>query len=426
MIHGFCKIVNITHPEVLSMKVLVVNAGSSSLKYQLLDTETEALLAKGICERIGETVGILDHRKYTNEGGEEKEIKFKEEVVIPNHSVATRMVVDALTDPVKGVIKSMDEIEAVGHRVVHGGPYFFESTLVTPEVIDKLRLCVDFAPLHTIPHIMGIEGVTEVMPDKPQVLVFDTAFHTTIPEYANTYPLPYEIYEKYHIRRYGAHGTSHRFVSRIMIELLGNKPDSKIITCHIGNGSSISAVRNGKCIDTSMGFTPLDGVEMGTRCGAIDPAIVPYIMEKENIPVSEIANFMNKKCGFLGVSGQYSDSRDIEEGIKRGDKRCLLAASILAYQVKKYIGSYAAAMNGVDAIVFTAGMGENNPELRERALRDMDYYGIEIDLELNARTWRQPNIVELSTPNSKVKVYVIPTNEELMIARDTEAIVSKL
>ena len=408
------------------MKVLVVNAGSSSLKYQLLDTETERLLAKGICERIGETIGILDHKKYSFEGGEEKEERFKEEIVIPNHSVATRMVVDALTDPVKGVIKSMDEIEAIGHRVVHGGPYFFESTLVTPEVIDKLRLCVDFAPLHTIPHIMGIEGVTAVMPDKPQVLVFDTAFHTTIPEYANTYPLPYEIYEKYHIRRYGAHGTSHRFVSQIMIELLGNKPDSKIITCHIGNGSSISAVRNGKCIDTSMGFTPLDGVEMGTRCGAIDPAIVPYIMEKENIPVSEIANFMNKKCGFLGVSGQYSDSRDIEEGIKRGDKRCLLAASILAYQVKKYIGSYAAAMNGVDAIVFTAGMGENNPELRERALRDMDYYGIEIDLELNARTWRQPNIVELSTPASKVKVYVIPTNEELMIARDTEAIVSKL
>ncbi len=408
------------------MKVLVVNAGSSSLKYQLLDTETELLLAKGICERIGETVGILDHKKYTHDGGEEKEERFKDEVEIPNHSVATRMVVDALTDPVKGVIKSMDEIEAVGHRVVHGGPYFFESTLVTPEVIDKLRLCVDFAPLHTIPHIMGIEGVTEVMPDKPQVLVFDTAFHTTIPEYASTYPLPHEIYEKYHIRRYGAHGTSHRFVSQIMIGLLGNKPDSKIITCHIGNGSSISAVRDGKCIDTSMGFTPLDGVEMGTRCGAIDPAIVPYIMEKENIPVSEIANFMNKKCGFLGVSGQYSDSRDIEEGIKRGDKRCLLAASILAYQVKKYIGSYTAAMNGVDAIVFTAGMGENNPELRERALRDMEYYGIELDLELNAKTWRQPNIVEISKPTSKVKVYVIPTNEELMIARDTEAIVSKL
>ena len=408
------------------MKVLVVNAGSSSLKYQLLDTETEALLAKGICERIGEEVGLLDHKKYSIEGGEEKEERFKENVPIPNHSVATRMVVDALTDPVKGVISDMSEIEAIGHRVVHGGPYFFESTLVTPEVIDKLRLCVDFAPLHTIPHIMGIEGCTAVMPNTPQVLVFDTAFHTTIPEYANTYPLPHEIYEKYHIRRYGAHGTSHRFVSQIMIGLLGNKPDSKIITCHIGNGSSISAVRDGKCIDTSMGFTPLDGVEMGTRCGSIDPAIVPYLMEKENIPVSEIANFMNKKCGFLGVSGQYSDSRDIEEGIKRGDKRCLLAASILAYQVKKYIGSYTAAMNGCDAIVFTAGMGENNPELRERALRDMDYYGIKIDLELNARTWRQPNIVELSTPDSKVKVYVIPTNEELMIARDTEDIVSKL
>ena len=408
------------------MKVLVVNAGSSSLKYQLLDTESEKLLAKGICERIGEAVGLLDHKKYTFEGNEEMEERFKEDVVIPNHSVATRMVVDALTDSVKGVISDMSEIEAIGHRVVHGGPYFFESTLVTPEVIEKLKLCVDFAPLHTIPHIMGIEGCTEVMPNTPQVLVFDTAFHTTIPEYANTYPLPYEIYEKYHIRRYGAHGTSHRFVSQIMIELLGNKPDSKIITCHVGNGSSISAVRDGKCIDTSMGFTPLDGVEMGTRCGAIDPAIVPYLMEKENIPVSEIANFMNKKCGFLGVSGQYSDSRDIEEGIKRGDKRCLLAASILAYQVKKYIGSYAAAMNGVDAIVFTAGMGENNPELRERALKDMDYYGIEIDLELNAKTWRQPNIVELSTPASKVKVYVIPTNEELMIARDTESIVSKL
>lgn len=264
------------------------------------------------------------------------------------------------------------------------------------------------------------------MPSVPQVLVFDTSFHTTIPDYASTYPLPHEIYEKYHIKRYGAHGTSHRFVSKIMIDLLGGKKDSKIITCHIGNGSSISAVKDGKCIDTTMGFTPLDGLEMGTRCGSIDPAIVPYIMERENIPVSDISEFMNKKCGFLGVSGQYSDSRDIEEGIKRGDERCLLAASILAYQVKKYIGAYTAAMNGVDAIVFTAGMGENNPELRERALRNMEYYGIELDLELNAKTWRQPNIVEISKPTSKVKVFVIPTNEELMIARDTADIVSKL
>lgn len=408
------------------MKVLVVNAGSSSLKYQLLDTETELVMAKGICERIGQEGSIIDHKKIEYADGEEKVTKFKEEKEIPNHSVATQLVVDTLTDPEIGCLSSVSEIEAIGHRVVHGGPYFFESTLVTPEVLEKLKLCIDFAPLHTLPHIMGIEGCTAVMPGVPQVLVFDTAFHTTIPEYANTYPLPHEIYEKYHIRRYGAHGTSHRFVSKIMIELLGGKKDSKIITCHIGNGSSISAVRDGKCLDTTMGFTPLDGLEMGTRCGAIDPAIVPYIMEKENIPVSEISNFMNKKCGFLGVSGQYSDSRDIEEGIKRGDKRCLLAASILAYQVKKYIGAYTAAMNGLDAIVFTAGMGENNPELRERALKDMDYYGIELDLEVNSKTWRQPNIVEISKPTSKVKVYVIPTNEELMIARDTAEIASKL
>lgn len=401
------------------MKVLVVNAGSSSLKYQLLETGSGELLAKGICERIGAEGSVLDHRKMT--GGEE--VKYKETIDIPNHSVATELVVNALCDPEKGVIKDVSEIEAIGHRVVHGGPYFFESTLVTPEVMEKLKLCVDFAPLHTVPHIMGIEGCTAVMPGVPQVLVFDTAFHQTMPDYAFTYPLPHEICEKYHIRRYGAHGTSHRFVSQIMIELLGGKKDSKIITCHIGNGSSISAVHDGHCIDTTMGFTPLDGVEMGTRCGSIDPAIVPYIMEKENIPVSEIADFMNKKCGFLGVSGQFSDSRDIEEGIKKGDKRCFLAASILAYQVKKYIGAYTAAMNGCDAIVFTAGMGENNPELRERALRDMEYYGIELDLEVNAKTWRQPNIVEISKPTSKVKVFVIPTNEELVIARDTRDIV---
>lgn len=408
------------------MKVLVVNAGSSSLKYQLLDTRTENLLAKGICERIGGVGSVLDHKKIVFENGEEKELRFKEEIEIPNHSVATSLVVKALTDPEKGCISDVSEIEAIGHRVVHGGPYFLGSTLVTPEVLETLKLCVDFAPLHTMPHIMGIEGCSEVMPNVPQVLVFDTSFHTTIPDYASTYPLPHEIYEKYHIKRYGAHGTSHRFVSKIMTELLGGKKDAKIITCHIGNGSSISAVKDGKCIDTTMGFTPLDGLEMGTRCGAIDPAIVPYIMEKENSPVSEISEFMNKQCGFLGVSGQYSDSRDIEEGIKRGDKRCLLAASILAYQVKKYIGAYTAAMNGVDAIVFTAGMGENNPELRERALRDMDYYGIELDLEINAKTWRQPNIVEISKPASKVKVFVIPTNEELMIARDTADIVSTL
>ena len=408
------------------MKVLVVNAGSSSLKYQLLDTETELLLSKGICERIGSEGSVIDHRKFVYNGDECEEIKYKENVALSNHSVATQIVVDSLTDPEKGCIADVSEIEAIGHRVVHGGPYFFESTLVTEEVLEKLKLCVDFAPLHTPPHIMGIEGCTAVMPGVPQVLVFDTAFHQTMPDYAYTYPLPREICEKHGIRRYGFHGTSHRFVSKIMNELLGNKADSKIITCHIGNGSSISAVRDGKCLDTTMGFTPLEGLEMGTRCGSIDPAIVPYLMEKENIPVSEISDFMNKKCGFLGVTGKFSDSRDVEEGIKNGDERCMLAANILAYQVKKYIGSFSAAMNGVDAIVFTAGMGENNPELRERALKDMDYLGIELDLEVNAKTWRQPNIVEISKPTSKVKVYVIPTNEELMIARDTAEIASKL
>ena len=274
---------------------------------------------------------------------------------------------------------------------------------------------------------MGIQGCKAVMPDVPQVAVFDTAFHQTMPAEAYTYPLPYKMGEKYGIRKYGFHGTSHRFVSSEMIKLL-DKPaeETKIVTCHIGNGSSISAVMGGKCIDTTMGFTPLDGLEMGTRCGSIDPAVVTFIMKKEGFTPDEMSDFMNKKCGFLGVTGQYSDSRDIEQGILDGDARCKLAADVQAYQVKKYIGAYAAAMNGLDAIVFTAGMGENCPELRERVCTGMEYYGIEIDLELNKKTWRQPNIVELSTKNSKVKVFVIPTNEELVIASDTEAIVNGL
>ena len=402
------------------MKVLVVNAGSSSLKYQLFETETGDVLAKGICERIG-IDGLIEHR--LGENGE----KSKRELNMPNHAVAMKIVVDTLTDAALGCISDMSEIKAVGHRVVHGGPYFFESTLVTDEVIEKLKLCMDLAPLHTPAHLMGIEGCTEVMPNVPQVLVFDTAFHQTMPDYAYTYAIPYEIIEKDHIRRYGAHGTSHRYVSIEMAKLL-DKPveETKIITCHIGNGSSISAVDGGKCIDTSMGLTPLEGVEMGTRCGSIDPAIVTFIMKKYGYTPDEMSNFMNKKCGFLGLSGISSDSRDIEAAILKGDKRALLTANVLAYQVKKYIGSYAAAMNGLDAIVFTAGMGENNPELRERVCKDLSFFGVEIDMELNAKTLRQPNTVELSTKNSKVKVYVLPTNEELMIARDTEEIVSKL
>lgn len=416
------------------MKVLVVNAGSSSLKYQLLNTETKEVLGKGICERIGMEGSLISHK---NSKGE----KIEKEIPMKDHSVATEIVVDMLTDKTYGCISNMSEIEAVGHRVVHGGPYFFESCLVTDEVLETIRKCIEFAPLHNPAHIMGIEGCQKVMPSVPQVVVFDTAFHQTMSPEAYTYALPMEVIEKDHVRRYGAHGTSHRFVSIEMNKILG-RDDTKIITCHIGNGSSISAVKNGKCVDTSMGFTPLDGVEMGTRCGSIDPAIVPYIMKKHNISVDEISDFMNKKCGFLGVSEYSSDSRDIEAAIlgkfnedlktcpkteeekTRVSKNSKLAAEILAYQIKKYIGSYAASMNGLDAIVFTAGMGENNPELRERVCTDMEYFGIKIDNELNARTLRQPNTVEISTPDSKVKVYVLPTNEELMIAFDTEKVVT--
>ena len=294
-------------------------------------------------------------------------------------------------------------------------------------MLDKLKLCVDFAPLHTKAHLMGIEGGTKVMQKTPQVLVFDTAFHQTMPEQAYMYGISYDMYEKYHIRRYGAHGTSHRYVSREMAKLL-DKPleETKIITCHIGNGSSITAVKGGKCIDTSMGLTPLEGVLMGTRCGSMDPAVVTFIMEREGYTPAQMEEYMNKKCGFLGISGISSDSRDIEAAILKGDKRAYLAASTLAYQVKRYIGAYTAAMNGLDAIVWTAGMGENNPELRDRACTDMEYFGIKINRELNAVTHHQPNTVEISTPDSKVKVYVLPTNEELMIASDTETIVKNL
>lgn len=417
------------------MKVLVVNAGSSSLKYQLLNTETKEVLGKGICERIGMEGSLIDHKKGDGEKRIKKEIEMKD------HSIATEIVVSMLTDKEYGCISDMSEIEAVGHRVVHGGPYFFESCLVTDEVLETIRKCIEFAPLHNPAHIMGIEGCKKVMPSVPQVAVFDTAFHQTMEPEVYTYALPMSIIENDHVRRYGMHGTSHKFVSIEMNKVLG-RTDTKLVTCHIGNGSSISAVKNGKCFDTSMGFTPLDGVEMGTRCGAIDPAIVPYLMKKHNISVDEISDFLNKKCGFLGVSEYSSDSRDIEAAIlgkfneelktcpkteeekARVSKNSKLAAEILAYQIKKYIGSYAAAMNGLDAVVFTAGMGENNPELRERVCTDMEYLGIKIDNELNAKTLRQSNTVELSTPYSKVKVYVLPTNEELMIAFDTEKVVS--
>ncbi|MCQ2424295.1 MAG: acetate kinase [Clostridia bacterium] len=400
------------------MKVLVVNAGSSSLKYQLIDTVTTDVLSKGICERIG-IDGRIEHKMPNG-------TKIKKEIPMPTHAEAVKTVIAYLTDPEVGCIKDMSEIEAVGHRIVHGGEFFSQSVLLNEDVLSKLRLCYDFAPLHTNAHIMGIEGCLAAMPTTPQVLVFDTAFHQTMPEQAYTYALPYDMYKKYGIRRYGAHGTSHRFVSAEMCKILGRVEGTKIVTCHIGNGSSISAVKDGKVIDTSMGFTPLAGVMMGTRCGDIDPAIVPYIMKKEGFTPDEMSDFMNKQCGFLGVSGISSDSREIDAASLEGNKRAYLTATTLAYQVEKFIGAYAAAMNGLDAVVFTAGMGENNPELRERACTDMEFYGIEIDKEVNAKAHHQPNIVELSTKNSRVKVYLIPTNEELVIAQDTDKIVSAL
>lgn len=405
------------------MKVLVVNAGSSSLKYQLFNTETNVVMSKGICERIG-LDGRIEHKLPNGE-------KIKKDLPMPDHATAISIVIDFLTDANTGCIKSMKEIEAVGHRIVHGGEYFKQSTLLTDEVLEKLKLCHDFAPLHTDAHIMGIKGCLTAMPGVPQVLVFDTAFHQTMPATSYMYGLSYDMYTDYSVRRYGAHGTSHRYVSGIMADILKekygiNKEDSRIVTCHIGNGSSITAVKGGKCLDTSMGFTPLEGVIMGTRCGSIDPAIVPFIMKQKNWTPDQMTDYMNKQCGFLGMSGISSDSRDIEAAIRNGDKRAEITACTLAYQVKKYIGSYAAAMNGLDAVVFTAGMGENNPELRERACTNMEFFGIDFDKEVNATAHHQSNIIELSKPTSKVKVYLIPTNEELVIAKDTEEIVSHL
>ena len=407
------------------MKILVVNAGSSSLKYQVLEPDTGTLFAKGICEAIGNTeASMITHQQVV------KDIKIKDQhYPMENHAVALKLVVEKLLDKEVGCIESMDEIEAVGHRVVHGGAFFSESMLLTDEVLEKLKLCHDFAPLHTPAHIQGIQGCLAVMPDKPQVLVFDTAFHQSMAPEAYTYALPYELYEKYGVRRYGAHGTSHRFVAGEMCKILGRTEGTKIVTCHIGNGSSISAVKDGKVMDTSMGFTPLAGVEMGTRCGDIDPALVPYMMEKLNLSGAEVNNLMNKKSGFLGISGFSSDSRDLENAIANGPsdphyERANLAVNILKFQLKKYIGAYSAIMNGLDAVVFTAGIGENNPHLREIVCEDMEYFGIKINKELNAKTLRQPNIVKLSTDDSKVAVYLIPTNEELVIARDTAAIVS--
>ena len=397
------------------MKVLVVNAGSSSLKYQLFDTLTMCVDAKGICERIG-IDGRITHKMPGRPD-------YKADIPMHDHTEATRVLIKTLTSPEVGCISDMSEIEAVGHRIVHGGAYFSESVLVTPEVVSKLELCRDLAPLHTGAHLMGLKGITDAMPGTPQALVFDTAFHQTMPDYAWMYPIQYEMYEKYAIRRYGAHGTSHRYVSGEMCRILGRTEGTRIVTCHLGNGSSISAVKDGKVIDTSMGFTPLDGIEMGTRCGSIDPAIVTFIMEHEGFTPNEMSGFMNKKCGLLGVSGLSPDCRDLGDAVAKGNKRAKLAVDILAYQIKKYIGGYAAAMNGLDAVVFTAGIGENRDEIRAAACAGLDWLGIKLDPEINAKTRLQSDNVRISAPDSKVAVWVIPTNEELVIARDTERLV---
>ena len=399
------------------MNVLVVNAGSSSLKYQLIDTATEHVLAKGNCERIGDHGSRILHKTQSG-------VSYTKETPLSNHADAIRLVVDVLLDAEVGCLHSVSEVEAIGHRVVHGGPYFTGSVLVTNEVVETLKECTAYAPLHTKAHLMGIEGCRTVMPDVPEVLVFDTAFHQTMEKEAYMYGLSYDVYEEYGVRRYGAHGTSHRYVSAECARLLG-RTDARIVTCHIGNGSSVSAVKGGVCVDTSMGFTPLEGVLMGTRCGTIDPAIVPFLMEKRGYTPQEVDTYLNKSCGFLGISGVESDSRDVERAMNEGNERAKLAFDMLCYQIRKYIGSYAAAMGGLDAVVFTAGIGEHTPYIRKQALKDLSFLGIELDDARN--TFGHSNeAVKLSTDTSRVAVYMIPTNEELVIARDTAAIVASL
>ena len=399
------------------MIILVLNCGSSSLKYQLLDMKDDEvydLLAKGLVERIGMEAGCITHKAAGKD-------KFVREMPIADHTVGIQAVIDALLDKEYGVLSSLDDIEAVGHRVVHGAEEFVCSQLITDKVIAQLEKCSVFAPLHNPANILGIRAVSAVLPSVPQVGVFDTAFHQTMPSYAYMYALPYEYYEKYGVRRYGVHGTSHKYVSAKGAKFAGLELDySKIITCHLGNGSSISAVLNGKSIDTTMGFTPLEGLIMGTRCGNIDPEVVTYIQEKEGLSAAEMSKVMNKKSGFLGLSGLSSDCRDLNEAANNGDERAKLTLKKLTYDITKFIGAYAAAMNGVDLIVFTGGIGENNSRLRRRICESLTYLGVKFDYDANVATGTD---VMISLPDSHVKVAVITTNEELMIARDTMHIV---
>ena len=396
------------------MNVLVINCGSSSLKFQLINSESEQVLAKGLCERIG----IDGSLTYQPEGGE----KVKSDKAMPTHTEAIQFVIDALTDENTGVVKSLSEIGAVGHRVVHGGEKFASSVVITDEVKAAIEECNDLAPLHNPANLIGINACEKLMPGTPMVAVFDTAFHQTMPEKAYMYGLPYEYYDKYKVRRYGFHGTSHSFVSKRAAELAGKSYDQvKTIVCHLGNGASICAVENGKSVDTSMGLTPLEGLVMGTRTGDIDPAILEFISKKEGLDISGLMNMLNKKSGVFGLSNNLSsDFRDLEEGADSGNNEARIALEVFAYRVAKYVGSYAAAMNGVDVIAFTAGIGENSGTVRSAAAKYLGYLGIEINEEANKKRGEE---ITISTPDSKVQVMVIPTNEELAIARETVALV---
>ena len=395
------------------MNVLVINCGSSSLKYQLINSDTEDVLAKGLCERIG-----IDGRLVYQKAGCDKEIT---EAAMPTHKEAIQMVLDALVNDKTGAIKSLSEVNAVGHRIVHGGEKFASSVVITDKVLEAVAQCNDLAPLHNPANLIGINACKELMPGVPMVAVFDTAFHQTMPEKAYLYGLPYEYYENYKVRRYGFHGTSHSFVSKETARFLGmDLENSKIIVCHLGNGASISAVKDGKCVDTSMGLTPLEGLVMGTRSGDIDPAIMEYIAKKEDLDIAGVMNVLNKKSGLEGISGLSCDFRDLTAGAKEGNKRAIAAIEVFCYRVAKYVGSYVAAMNGVDAIAFTAGIGENVGLVREKVCSYLGYLGITLDAEANAKSG--DNCV-ISAADSKVKVAVIPTNEELAICRETVALV---
>ena len=399
------------------MLILVVNAGSSSLKYQLIDMDGEKVLAKGNCDRIG-IGGHIAHK--TSDGR-----KFEADCTFPTHTEAFEKLVETLTTGDAAVIKDMSEISAVGHRIVQGAEVFSETTLVTDEEIEKIDGLAELAPVHNHAHALALRACKKVFSaDVPQVVVFDTAFHQTMPPEAFMFGIPYEDYEKYHVRKYGFHGTSHRFVSKALADAMGRPQEGlKIVSCHLGNGSSITAVKDGKSIDTSMGFTPLDGVIMGTRSGCIDASAVTFLEKKLGLDPDQMSDYLNKKSGFLGVSGISSDNRDVCQAVEKGDKRAKLTTDMLCYEIKKYIGSYTAAMNGLDAVLFTGGIGENSCETREGACEGMEYFGIKLDKELNKKT--RGTLTKISAPDSKVEVWVVPTNEELLIARDTLALISK-